>query len=88
MLHVAEQGARAYGEVWFRYRGNLDRLSLMQMHEELREEVPDLPDHLLPVTTGELAAAVTVMSEAATSLRQQVIDCQVEQDRWRDRHAD
>ncbi|MDW6058084.1 hypothetical protein SAZ11_08275 [Streptomyces sp. FXJ1.4098] len=87
MLHVAEQTARAYGEVWYNNRRSLGQLSTNQMHEELREEAPGLPDHLLPTTTGELAAAVTVVSETAASLRQQLTDCWAEQDRWHDRQG-
>ncbi|QKZ20303.1 hypothetical protein [Streptomyces chartreusis] len=85
MLHTAEQTARAYGEVWYNHRRRLDQLTVQQMHEELREEEPGLPDHLLPSTAGELAAAVTMATEAAESLRQQLVACWAEQDRWRDR---
>ncbi|MFE7777675.1 hypothetical protein ACFU5O_28005 [Streptomyces sp. NPDC057445] len=87
MLHTAEQTTRAYGEVWYNSRRGLDQLTVEQMHEELREEEPGLPDHLLPSTTGELAAAVTLAAEAAKSLRQQLVACWAEQDRWRDRQG-
>ncbi|MFE4829940.1 hypothetical protein [Streptomyces sp. NPDC056672] len=74
LLHAAEQLAQAYGEVWHNNHRSLDRLTVTQMHQELREAAPGLPDHLLPATTGQLAATVTLAAEAAASLREQLTE--------------